>query len=87
MCLETTLRIHRVLAAMQPPKKKLKYTAYFKIIFVRNDIVNKISNLSNINIVNVLFVCAGGKGWEGRCQDDISKLLCLSVLFNVTKPI
>ena len=27
-----------------------------------NDIVNQISNLSNINIVNVPFLCAGGRG-------------------------
>ena len=33
-----------------------------------NDIVNEISNLSNINIVNVPFLCAGGKAWEGGCQ-------------------
>ena len=111
---------------MQPPRKMLKYTALFKSIFVRSDIVNKISNLSNINIVNVPFLCAGGKEWEGGCQclplslskkilrstnkdhgkltgvnlvyinsvnigsinkDDISKLLYLSVLLNVTKPI
>ena len=26
ICLETTQRIHRVLAAMQPPRIKLKYT-------------------------------------------------------------
>ena len=37
-------------------------------VFVRRDIVNKISNLSNINIVNVPFLCAGRKGWEGGCQ-------------------
>ena len=30
-----------------------------------NAIVNNISNLSNINIVNVPLLCAGGKGWEG----------------------
>ena len=47
---------------MQPPRKMLKYTAKFKSIFVRNDIVNKISNLSNINSVNVPFLCAGGRG-------------------------
>ena len=28
-------------------------------MFVRNDIVNKISNLSNINVP---FLCAGGRG-------------------------
>ena len=53
---------------MQPPRKMLKYTALFKSIFVRKDIVNKITNMSNINIVNVPFLCAGGKGWEGGCQ-------------------
>ena len=52
----------RAIVAMQPPKKILKYTAYFKSIFVRNDIVNTISNLSNIYIVIVSFLCAGGKG-------------------------
>ena len=36
-----------------------------KSTFVWNDIVNKISNLSNINIVNVPFLCAGGRGGKG----------------------
>ena len=31
-------------------------------MFVRNDIVNKISNLTNINSVNLPFLCAGGRG-------------------------
>ena len=110
-------------------QEKAEIYCIIRSIFVRNDIVNKISNLSNIDIVNVPFLCAWGKGWEGGWQclplslskqkhldlqsklmvswlalilyytnsvntsigsinkDDISKLLCLSVLFNVTKPI
>ena len=47
---------------MQPLRKKLNHNAEFKSIFVRNDVVNKISNLSNIDIVNVLFSFAGRNG-------------------------
>ena len=45
---------------MQQQKEKVEIIQdNLKVLFARKDIVSKISNLSNVNIVNVLFLCAG----------------------------
>ena len=70
---------------MLAKNEKVKiYSIIKKILFVRKDIANKISNLSNINIVNVpIFMCRGS-GWECKYKCWHQPILMIKIIINTS---